>query len=365
MSAAAEASFTEITLFKASDGDCIFVRCVDDGKSFNLLVDAGRTSTIARLKKFIRGLPEGERRIDLFVVTHIDADHIAGAIALAKDAELASMVKAVWFNAAKHLPQDTLPMSVGQGKTFVELIEKSPWTWNEAAAGGAIVRKPGADPIKLREDGTISVHLMGPLPSGLTALANIWPLPDEPSEPEESDEEPSEVSMAIGPAPDVEALAKAEYSADDTVPNQSSIAFVLNHGGRRILIGADSHAETLTAAIDEDFNGHLKVDVATLSHHGSRRNTSPELADRITACTWTVSTQGGGKHLFPHGESIARILKRKQSGNHLRFAFNSEHREAVIWDHPASKNSYGYSTVYPNEKAGWITLSIVSKPASS
>lgn len=361
MSAAAKTSVTEITLLKASDGDCIFIRCVDDGKSFNLLVDAGRISTVARLKKFIRTLPESERKIDLFVVTHIDADHIAGAIALAKDTELAGMVKALWFNAAKHLPRDTVPMSVGQGKTFVELVEKSPWTWNEAAAGAAIVRKPGADPIKLREDGTLSIHLMGPLPSGLEALAKIWPLPDEPSEPEEPDEERSEISMAVGPAPDVEALAKADYTADDTVPNQSSIAFVLNHGSRRILIGADSHAETLVAAIDEDFDGHLKVDIATLSHHGSRRNTSPELAKRITAGTWTVSTQGGGKHLFPHGESIARILKRKQSGNHPRIAFNSEHRETVIWDRPVAKNSYGYSTIYPDEKAGWITLSIKDK----
>jgi hypothetical protein len=146
-----------------------------------------------------------------------------------------------------------------------------------------------------------------------------------------------------------------------TVPNQSSIAFVLSHGSRRILIAADS----LVASIDEDFGGHLEVDVATLPHHGSRRNTSPELAERIVASTWTVSTQGGGKHLFPHGEAIARMLTQKVPGNQPSFVFNSEHREAWTWNDLGTKKAYGYSTQYPDEDEGWITLSIESKPDPS
>ncbi|WP_316197047.1 ComEC/Rec2 family competence protein [Bradyrhizobium sp. SZCCHNS3053] len=354
MSATAGVGVTEITLFRASDGDCILVRCVDGSENFNMLVDAGRTSTVARLKKFMQKLSDGERRVDLFVVTHIDADHIAGAIALAEDATLAPMVKAVWFNAAKHLPQDTLPMSVGQGKTFADLIDKNGWAWNKETDGEAIVRKPGMTPINLGEASTVTAHLLGPLPSGLAALAEIWPLPEVRA----GDEEPSEVAMGIEPPPDVEALAAADYTADDTVPNQSSIAFVLGHGNRRILIAADSHAETLVASVDEDFGGRLEVDVATLPHHGSRRNTSPKLAERIVASTWTVSTQGGGKHLFPHGESIARILTRKESDNRLRFVFNSEHRETWRWNDVGTKKAYGYSTQYPDEDDEWITLSI-------
>ncbi|MGR7995083.1 MBL fold metallo-hydrolase [Xanthobacter sp. ZOL 2024] len=365
MSEAASVSVTQIILFRASDGDCILVRCIDGREAFNLLVDAGRTSTIARLKKFIYGLPDDERKIDLFVVTHIDADHIAGAIALAKDTEFARLVKAVWFNAAQHLPHETLPMSVGQGKTFAELIVKNGWAWNEPTGGDAIARKPELGPINLRVDGTVSVRLLGPLPSGLAALAEIWPLPEGADEPEDDEEEPSEVAMDIEPPPDVEDLAGADYSADDTIPNQSSIAFVLSHGNRRVLIGTDSHAETLITSINEDFGGRLEVDVATLPHHGSRRNTSPDLAERIVASTWTVSTQGGGKHLFPHGESIARILTRKEPGNHPCFVFNSDHREAWVWNDPGTKNAYGYSTLYPAKQEGWIVLSIESKQAHS
>jgi hypothetical protein len=136
---------------------------------------------------------------------------------------------------------------------------------------------------------------------------------------------------------------------------------VLRHGSRRILVSADSHAETLVASIDEDFGSRLEVEVAALPHHGSRRNTSPDLADRISASTWTVSTQGGGRHLFPNGESIARVLTRKAHDLHTRFVFNSGHREASIWNDEGTKDTYGYSAVYPHEEAGWISFSIGSK----
>lgn len=360
MSAAAHDGETIVTLFRASDGDCILMRCIDGKDSFNVLVDAGRASTVARLKRFMKDLPESQRRIDLFVVTHIDADHIAGAIALARDAGLARMVRAVWFNDASHLvPQDDIPLSIAQGNTFAKLIRKNGWAWNEAADGGAIVRKRGMRSIVLDKTRAVSVRLLGPLPSGLEALADRWPA--EPDEPEEDEGEPSEIAMGNKRAPDVEALAGADYDADDTVPNQSSIAFVLSHGSRRILIGADSHAETLVTAIDEDFAGHLEVEVATLPHHGSRRNTSVELAERVSAATWTVSTQGGGKHLFPNGESIARILTHKASDNRPRFVFNSGHREALVWDHARTKKTYGYSTAYPDDEDEWITFSIAGK----
>jgi hypothetical protein len=62
---------TEITLPRASDGDCIFVRCIDGDESFNMLVDAGRASAVARLKRFIASIPERQQSIDLFELVGI------------------------------------------------------------------------------------------------------------------------------------------------------------------------------------------------------------------------------------------------------------------------------------------------------
>jgi len=37
------------------------------------------------------------------------------------------------------------------------------------------------------------------------------------------------------------------------------------------------------------------------------------------------------------------------------------HREAWVWNDLGTKKAYGYSTLYPGEDEGWITLSIESK----
>ena len=356
-SSAAAKTMTEVTLFRASDGDCILIRCTEAGASFNLLVDAGRPSTVRRLKEFMLTLPEADRRIDLFVVTHIDADHIAGAIILAKDDLLAPMVRSVWFNGAAHLLEEgNIPLSPDQGDLFTELIEQRGWPWNEAMSRKAIVRRSASDAIPISTNPPIEIRLLGPTPAGLAALAEIWPLPLEPEPTEEEEEEVGAKEMAIAEPPDVEALAATKYFPDEGKPNGSSIAFVLSHGGRQILVSSDSHAETLVEAIDELFEGRLVVDLATLPHHGSRRNTSPELPDRLVASVWTVSTEGGGRHLFPNGESIARILVAKTE--HTCFVFNSSHSEASLWNDGGTMGTYDYSADYRPDGQDWITIDV-------
>lgn len=349
---------TEVTLFRASDGDCILVRCIEGDASFNLLVDAGRASTVKRLKKFMLALPEEHRKIDLFVVTHIDADHIAGAIALAKDDVLASMVRSVWFNGAAHLSEEgDIPLSPDQGDLFTEWIEQRDWPWNQAKSGKAIVRRSGAEPIPICEKPVVELQVLGPLPSGLAALAEIWPVPELRELTEEEEEEVGAKEMGVGEGPpDVDALADAEYLPDVAEPNGSSIAFLLRHGGRCIMLNSDSHAETLVDAVDELFAGSLKVDLATLPHHGSRRNTSPELAERLAASVWAVSTEGHKRHLFPNGESIARILTAKME--HTRFVFNSSHPEASLWNDAGTMDSYDYSANYRPDDQDWITIEV-------
>ena len=348
---------TIATLFRASDGDCILFRCLDGSDSFNILIDAGRSSTVKKLNNFIKNLPEPERKIDLFVVTHIDADHIAGAIALGKDDHLKAMVRSVWFNGAQHLSEgDSIPLSTDQGDAFTDLITSNDWAWNEATGGKAIVRRPASDPILVCEKPRIELQILGPLPSGLVALAKNWPLAEQPQENEEIFGA-KRMGTEAGP-PDVESLAAAEYSPDDTIPNGSSIALLLRHGEQRILICGNSHAETIVDAVENLLGGQLKVDMATLPHHGSRRNTSPDLADRVSASTWTVSTEGGGQHLFPHGEPIAQILRHKTHNQHVRFIFNSIHAEASLWNDLQTMAIHGYSVDYRSENDDWITFEV-------
>lgn len=340
---------TSLSLLRAADGDCLFLRCRREGRSFNILIDAGRSSTIPVLKSFLEKLPDDERRIDLFVVTHVDADHIEGALVAARDPMLRNAIRAVMFNGVHHLrePSGVVELSTAQGDAFAECIIANGWEWNAATGGRAVRNDAGENPIALCEAPKVRAWILGPSTSALSDLARRWPLP-------KVEAESGFRIVEMGSAePDVSALAASEYKRDRAPQNGSSIALLVEHAGARILVSADSHAETLVESIGRLFGEKLAVDVATVPHHGSKHNTSPELAASLHAAAWTISTEGSPKHAFPNGESIARILTRREGD--VRLIFNSSHGESAIWDRPRLKNEYGYQTFYLADGEGWIT----------
>ena len=89
-----------IELLPAACGDAIWVEYGDPARPSRIVIDGGPAPSydlglFARLKK----LKPGDR-IDLFVVTHIDADHIDGAVILLQHADAIGVrFGEIWFNA--------------------------------------------------------------------------------------------------------------------------------------------------------------------------------------------------------------------------------------------------------------------------
>ena len=87
----------KIEMLRAGHGDCLWIEYGDPQHPRRVLIDGGATGTHKRaLRPKLLGLPEKDRRFELLMVTHIDADHIAlrfhdadDAIALAADSDAA------------------------------------------------------------------------------------------------------------------------------------------------------------------------------------------------------------------------------------------------------------------------------------
>ncbi len=94
-----------IELFPAGNGDAILIEFDDQ----LILVDTGFVSTFRdHLKPRLKALHDQGRRLSKFVVTHIDADHISGAIAFIKENDVADNpsiigIDEIWFNSYRHL----------------------------------------------------------------------------------------------------------------------------------------------------------------------------------------------------------------------------------------------------------------------
>jgi hypothetical protein len=345
--------FVSMHALMAGHGDCLWVEYGDENRCSRVLVDAGTEGTFKRLKAAMDQMPKDKPSHELFVVTHIDSDHIGGTLKLLKG--YAPHFDEVWFNGLQHLTPGLQPQGALQGEKLTLSIRKYERPWN---------RLFGKEHVSITQDGS---PVTRELPGGakLTILSPGWPqLRDlEPVWKKEVEkaglmpgvgaakpvDEPPPGFEALG-ALDVDALAAAPFKEDDAKANGSSIAFLLEHGGKRVLFGADAHPTVLVNAIDKLTGGQpLQVDVFKLPHHGSKNNVSAELVRKVPAKHYLFSTNGA-HFRHPDKEAVARVVKHAPKGAQLLFNCRTDFNK--MWDNASLKTQWGYSVDYGQGDAG-------------
>jgi hypothetical protein len=93
---------------------------------------------------------------------------------------------------------------------------------------------------------------------------------------------------------------RADYSsavqADKSIPNLSSIMFIAEEDGKKILFTGDGLSEHLVYGLNHskalNSPGTIHVDVLKVPHHGSERNVTAEFFQVITADKYLISANG-------------------------------------------------------------------------
>jgi beta-lactamase superfamily II metal-dependent hydrolase len=352
----------EIEMLRANEGDALWVEYGDPAAPARILIDCGYKSTYREILERLDA--DAALAFELFVLTHIDADHIAGAVPFIGDARVTPQrIGEVWFNSRKHLSDK---LGVEQAEFFTHSLEKRKFSWNAAFGQRAIVVD---DPERLPEhrlNGGMRITLLSPGREQLRALREHWTaeleevLKDKKvgSVEELLEKTPARLkSDKLGPnGPNVTMLAAQPFDPDDTAPNGSSIAFLAEYGDafdgdkeKAVLFLGDAHAPVVAGAIVALLRKRglerLRVDACKLSHHGSSRNTSKELLALLDCQHFLVSTNGT-KHEHPDPECIARILAQKRSAPvHLHFNYESAFNS--MWKPDTVQKYHRYTAHYP------------------
>src|SRR5216684_2857231 len=88
-----------VEMLPAAQGDALWIEYGDATRPRRVLVDGGTASSWRDgLRARVESLPRDERHFELLIVTHIDADHIDGALALLTEESLGARFGDVWFN---------------------------------------------------------------------------------------------------------------------------------------------------------------------------------------------------------------------------------------------------------------------------
>lgn len=394
----------DIKIYPAKNGDCFLVSFGETAEEKkHLLVDCGYVDTFLNyLKNDLLEIDENGGTVEKLILTHIDADHIQGAIRLLKDnnAKPFVAIKEVWHNTYRHLfeekeseidekqerilqqiirrgypqtksKQGEQGISAEQGTTVGALLLQGKYSWNSDFNNQAVCIEQGAE-IKL--DADTNIYLLSPDKQKLEKLKDLWTdelkkygtnfnsgnsqLYDDAFEmllsweQEKAKVAPKSISAT---KETLEELLKTPFDEDNTTTNGSSIAFILQVQNKRILFLADAHPGMIVQSLDEYQNeGTIIFDLIKVSHHGSFGNISRELLNKIDSERYIISTNGQ-KHGHPDKETIAHIITTK-ADFHRKLYFNYITSNSKYFDREDWKEKYNYSVHYLDRQPYTLTL---------
>jgi len=354
-----------IELIQASQGDCIWIEYGADTDSLHrILIDGGTKGTYKHLKKRIECLSPDERHFDLLVITHIDADHIAGILKLIEDNDLGISFSDIWFNGYRHLGKSNI-RGIIQGELLSDYLDKPHINWNKAFNGKAVCvdKRKKFSPVELA--GGMKLTLFSPTKKALADLKPQWKKEAEKAglfsdkriaDKEDIDTRPIESrSQAPTMLPDIDRLAKTSFKSDTSRTNGSSIAFLAEYEGKKMLFTGDAYDTILLDSLQRFLPGcePLYLDLFKIPHHGSNGNMSKKLLERIRCSTYLISANGA-YHEHPDEIAIARIIK--YGGHKLDLYFNYLSTYNEIWKHPLLQEKYRYYTHYPSDDQTGINI---------
>jgi len=358
-----------LEVLPARYGDCLWIEYGQQNAPRRILIDGGAPGVYKRfLKPRLKQLNDEDRKFELLVVTHVDYDHIRGIIELALDDTVPFEARDVWFNGFKHIPEKPPGVLAGKhGEKLTDLLVRDRSSWNQKGFGGeaVMIPKDGELPrVEFEGDPTLTITLMSPTIPMLADLRKDWEdsckdINITPEELEEARQQGQFKTLRHGAAatqpgrPDIEQLLREDFVEDASAANGSSIAFLVEYGGLRILLAADAHPSTLVESIDRLGEDKLWLDACKLPHHGSRGSVSAELIKKLN-CNNYIFSSNGDQFQHPHQEAVARVIEH--GGECPELVFNYASDETRIWNDDALRDAYGYKTLYPEQGTDGIVL---------
>lgn len=337
----------KITLNYAGNGDCILIESGQDC----ILVDGGTASSYATWKNRVNLL----KKINCVVVTHIDSDHVNGIIKLLESSKRPK-IEYVLFNGAEQVlggtfSNDQTPddrklsalserlMTLCKGENVIGVSEGTSLSFslkkNEIKTNESAQVSNNFEKISF---GSLSLKTVSPSRETLEKLKFEWleTLNEEGLRRKiinnnyalafenyiNSLQENYSLNIVAEKFNSVSSLADFDYKKDNSLANESSLAFLIEDETSSILMLGDCHAEDVINWLDKNNILQLEVDAVKISHHGSKNNINKRLVERLNCDTYLISTNG---KVFNHPdmETLALIAKYSKKENNKIIINNS------------------------------------------
>lgn len=349
----------KISALPASYGDCLWIEYGAEDKPHIILIDAG-PSVPAALKSRLEELAKRKGEIELVVVTHVDRDHIGGALTLVENEFYGVPVRDFWFNGFRHLPVSNAIETFGekQGERLTELLLEKKISWNVTLNNSGIMVTPQACP-EFQLPGGAKITLLSPDVEQLKKLRTQWVkvcgeadlYTGIVSQTTHFDKEGLE-SFGVDTL-NISALVSEPFTEDTSAANGSSIAFVMEFEGKRVLLAADAYPSRIMQSLALIAGSPpYQFDLVKVPHHGSENNINNEFIESLNCNKYLISSNGA-VYKHPSKQAISRII---HYGKDIEISFNYRSDYSAIWDDIYLKSIHFYSTNYGDDDGVTISL---------
>lgn len=353
-----------LKVLQAKFGDCLILEFGNEQNPKYMLIDGGPGGVYQdHLKHELEEIKSSGGKLDLVVLSHIDADHIVGLLDLTEELKENQADGTDPFIEIDRLWANTFSGTIAKGNNLKNALQQMLMNVNNLASAipsgnlalqsirqGDILRRNAmllnipindivnqdvitADKVeKPLEIDNIKFTMIGPNEENLEKLREEWKDWIRKNEPNVL-------------TTDRELLS----NIDRSVPNLSSIMFLLESEGNTILFTGDGRGDFILDGLQKanltDEDGNIHVDVFKAPHHGSIRNTTREFFMRVTADKYVIS--GDGRHHNPGFDTLAWIVEcaREQERNIELICTNKTDATEKI-EHEFPANEYGYKMSY-------------------
>lgn len=359
----------EIMSFPASYGESFLVIIGQGKESYNILIDCGFRDTY---RKYIKPEILKVNKIDLIVFTHIDDDHITGALEFFSDEDMLSKVSIgqIWFNdlfkfsIKKKLHylnfeevndeslkaihsydgESVFDNEVGykKAKTLSSYLVNSGMSskWNTSFDQLVVTEYHLYKELNLNED--IKIVLLSPSEKRLDELFlewcnylnvdidkvvidekmiedfnNYFLTCDKQRDVQLFDEQCSNEEF------DILELSQLSFNKS-TITNNASIAFFIEVENKKILFLGDSKAEDVEASLknyilDKKMD-KIDFELVKVSHHGSKNNTNTNFFKIASSKKYLIATNGK-RFRHPDLECLSKIIVKQKDFKKLYFNY--------------------------------------------
>lgn len=313
--------------FDVGQGDFFLIKVSNaTGKYFNLMVDCGK-NVPENLKDALNG-----QRLNGIVITHVDDDHIVGVIDLLENYGDYEFLNNVFIIYNKY---DETLITYDKGNKLYEEIKRrlsqkmllKSYARNYNRENKVIERR--------RKKDELPVHILSKVQRGLMSADML---------------EKEHIYITLL-SPDIDTLKRlmrnwkkvtesaTKVQEDSELKNQSSISFLLEFDGKRVLMMGDGVVKEVYEVLKE-FKGVENIDYIKLSHHGARNNNEgiEKFVDTFSCEKYGVTIKEGqtGETKHPDRDVIKRLY---ELGCHIYTSTDYECTEPTDCVHRIEKKS--------------------------